>query len=632
LTDADVDDRPPPCSTMTGIVASRARVGERSSSPHRPFELLVAGRQNPRGAGGRLPRLLTSTSMRPYSSIARVTSRPGPFRRRQVDRGRRAPRRGRRGRPCSARPRPRGRPRRRARGSPEADAPARSFHDRDLVPSSRSTGQVPCSYSSCAASRAPVGHPRCVRKARGRGVGNSPGGLEAARVGGVRVVDDAVGPARRGRSVPCPPPMYHRRVPSRSRPPVGGRGRARRSGTAPAAPRCSRRSDSPCRCAPPAARAAPRASSSLRRVSSFSRTSSSLRARSHSSRVPTCAGSCHDYAPVAIPHDLDSLTALLSGAGFVRRGREAEELLARADGDAELLESLVERRLTGEAARLITGSVTFCGLQIRVDSRRLRPTWQSEPLARRASERLPADGTAIDLCTGAERSPGSWHAAPRGPASGVRRRRARRSPARRPGRRRGRRRLEGQVFASAAAGRAWVRRARTPNDDVDDVPRARAAAVRADRSRPRRRWPSAQAIARLVDSDATTRAAGCRPCSGPGDRSAPGAEVDRRTVGGQALGTRAARAARSAQRGDVDAGIDADLAGRRKVTLPVIQASGSSPAGGARRAIRAARIGRPRAREAPRPPRPRRRTRRREQLRSASRGRAGSPRAHNREQ
>ncbi|HEX4244617.1 MAG TPA: methyltransferase [Acidimicrobiales bacterium] len=29
------------------------------------------------------------------------------------------------------------------------------------------------------------------------------------------------------------------------------------------------------------------------------------------------------------------------------------------------------------------------------------PRWQTEPLARRAAERLPANGTAIDLCTGA---------------------------------------------------------------------------------------------------------------------------------------------------------------------------------------------------------------------------------------
>jgi release factor glutamine methyltransferase len=48
----------------------------------------------------------------------------------------------------------------------------------------------------------------------------------------------------------------------------------------------------------------------------------------------------------------------------------------------------------------ITGSVSFCGLEIRVDGGVYVPRWQSEPLARRAVERLPANGAAIDLCTG----------------------------------------------------------------------------------------------------------------------------------------------------------------------------------------------------------------------------------------
>jgi release factor glutamine methyltransferase len=42
----------------------------------------------------------------------------------------------------------------------------------------------------------------------------------------------------------------------------------------------------------------------------------------------------------------------------------------------------------------------FCGIEIRVDPGVYVPRWQSEPLARRAVERLPATGVAIDLCTG----------------------------------------------------------------------------------------------------------------------------------------------------------------------------------------------------------------------------------------
>jgi len=101
-----------------------------------------------------------------------------------------------------------------------------------------------------------------------------------------------------------------------------------------------------------------------------------------------------------IPNDLDALAALLSSAGFVAAEDEADELLARAAGDVELLDSLVARRLTGEPLAWITGSVTFCGSEIRVDPGVYVPRWHTEALARRAVERLPATGTAIDLCTG----------------------------------------------------------------------------------------------------------------------------------------------------------------------------------------------------------------------------------------
>jgi release factor glutamine methyltransferase len=97
---------------------------------------------------------------------------------------------------------------------------------------------------------------------------------------------------------------------------------------------------------------------------------------------------------------VDDLVTRLQNGGFVAAEEEADELLARAGGDAELLDSLVARRLTGEPLAWITGSVSFCGLEIRVDPGVYVPRWQSEPLARRAAERLPARGAAIDLCTG----------------------------------------------------------------------------------------------------------------------------------------------------------------------------------------------------------------------------------------
>jgi release factor glutamine methyltransferase len=103
---------------------------------------------------------------------------------------------------------------------------------------------------------------------------------------------------------------------------------------------------------------------------------------------------------MAVPNDRAALAELLADAGFVAAQEEADELLARAAGDPELLDALVARRLTGEPLAWITGSVSFCGLEIRVDGGVYVPRWQSEQLARRAVERLPANGAAIDLCTG----------------------------------------------------------------------------------------------------------------------------------------------------------------------------------------------------------------------------------------
>jgi release factor glutamine methyltransferase len=101
-----------------------------------------------------------------------------------------------------------------------------------------------------------------------------------------------------------------------------------------------------------------------------------------------------------MPRDLAQLAEQLSRAGFIAADDEANELLARAGGDGDLLGSLVARRLTGEPLAWITGKVSFCGVEIRIDPGVYVPRWQSEPLARRAVDFLPATGVAIDLCTG----------------------------------------------------------------------------------------------------------------------------------------------------------------------------------------------------------------------------------------
>ena len=69
---------------------------------------------------------------------------------------------------------------------------------------------------------------------------------------------------------------------------------------------------------------------------------------------------------------LAPLTELLAGSGFVAAEEEAGELIAAAAGNAETLDALVARRLTGEPLAWITGTVVFCDLEIRVASRGVR--------------------------------------------------------------------------------------------------------------------------------------------------------------------------------------------------------------------------------------------------------------------
>jgi release factor glutamine methyltransferase len=101
-----------------------------------------------------------------------------------------------------------------------------------------------------------------------------------------------------------------------------------------------------------------------------------------------------------LSQDRAALVARLEAGGFVAADEEADELLACAAGDGERLEALLARRFTGEPLAWITGSVAFCGIEVRIDPGVYVPRWQSEQLALRAAERLPKRGTAVDLCTG----------------------------------------------------------------------------------------------------------------------------------------------------------------------------------------------------------------------------------------
>jgi release factor glutamine methyltransferase len=97
---------------------------------------------------------------------------------------------------------------------------------------------------------------------------------------------------------------------------------------------------------------------------------------------------------------LTELAALLAAHGFVAAEEEAAELIAAAGGDDARLDAMVQRRLTGEPLAWITGTVTFCGLQLHVAPGVYVPRWHTEELALLAARALPDRGAAIDVCTG----------------------------------------------------------------------------------------------------------------------------------------------------------------------------------------------------------------------------------------
>ncbi len=99
-------------------------------------------------------------------------------------------------------------------------------------------------------------------------------------------------------------------------------------------------------------------------------------------------------------HRLAPLTEQLALAGFISAGDEAQQLLSHAGHDPALLADAVARRSSGEPLAWITGSTLLCGSRIHVHRGVYVPRWNTEPLAARAVERLPADGIAIDVCTG----------------------------------------------------------------------------------------------------------------------------------------------------------------------------------------------------------------------------------------
>src|SRR5262245_3749117 len=101
------------------------------------------------------------------------------------------------------------------------------------------------------------------------------------------------------------------------------------------------------------------------------------------------------------PSERASIEQSLAEAGCVTPSEEADALLLAAGDDPQTLASMLTRRVGGEPLPWITGSIRFCGLEVRVSPGVYVPRWQTEPLALLAASLLPPDGVAVDLCTGA---------------------------------------------------------------------------------------------------------------------------------------------------------------------------------------------------------------------------------------
>ncbi|WP_239152761.1 putative protein N(5)-glutamine methyltransferase [Virgisporangium aliadipatigenens] len=89
----------------------------------------------------------------------------------------------------------------------------------------------------------------------------------------------------------------------------------------------------------------------------------------------------------------------LRAAGCVFAEEEAALLTAATD-DPTHLDTLVERRATGEPLEHVLGWAEFCGLRIGVDPGVFVPRHRTEHLVHRAATRTPPHATVVDLACG----------------------------------------------------------------------------------------------------------------------------------------------------------------------------------------------------------------------------------------
>lgn len=104
--------------------------------------------------------------------------------------------------------------------------------------------------------------------------------------------------------------------------------------------------------------------------------------------------------PGAAAVERSAIVRTLADAGCVAADEEADLLIAATVGDRGALDALVARRVAGEPVAWLTGTVSFCGIDVAIEPGVYVPRPQTELLVRRAVEQLPPHGVAVDLCTG----------------------------------------------------------------------------------------------------------------------------------------------------------------------------------------------------------------------------------------
>jgi len=92
---------------------------------------------------------------------------------------------------------------------------------------------------------------------------------------------------------------------------------------------------------------------------------------------------------------------VLGESGIHNAEREARWLLEAAPDDPDAALDLARRRAAGEPLQYLTGLAGFRRLELRIGPGALVPRPETESLAGRAIEVVPAGGTVLDLGTGA---------------------------------------------------------------------------------------------------------------------------------------------------------------------------------------------------------------------------------------